>query len=335
MTIFLHGSFLCVWGSQVFTLCVFLGLPTLLSQFAFLIKLLQLGSTGCQPLLPGSPLLLLPSLPGSFNSLRDLRVHKLLSHWHFFFFIFKRLLSESTSLWGLLPKEKHFSVSMTQMYPLPRALHPAMRKIPSCQLSPFPILTLTNPLSVRSYCYLLQYLHFLSDNPTAWHQLQFSLASGSAVHISKELRNSSTCHSQQCLGGLLRTAMSHPLAQQNEPTHVSSNYLVFRRRVPAIDLPWRLLWILHFPDWSGQTNWVAPVFSFLQGVFDICTVCRAHRQLPLPSGIPAVPVIKKPEDLLLHLQLASKSTCRLAHQAAMTTDCNRNKGSKQKHQSKQ
>lgn len=150
MTIFLHGTFLCVWGSQVFILRVFLGLSTLLSQFAFLIKLLQLGSTGCQTLLPGSPLFLLPSLPSPFNSLRDLRVHKLLSQWHFFFFILKGLLSESTSLWRLLPKEKHFSVRMTQMYPLPQALQPMMRKIPSCLLSSFSILMHTNPLSVRS-----------------------------------------------------------------------------------------------------------------------------------------------------------------------------------------
>lgn len=126
----------------------------------------------------------------------------------------------------------------------------------------------------------------------------------------------------------------HPPAQHNEPIHKSSAYLVFRWRAPTIHLPWRLLWILHFPDCPGQANWLAPVLSFLRGVFDICTICRAQGQLSLPSGIPAVPVIKT--DLLLQLQCALKSIHSLTHQVAKAVDCNRNKGSKtNKHKPKQ
>lgn len=120
----MHSIFLRACWSHVFILWVFLGLPTLLSQFALLIKLLQLCSTGCQTLFPGSPLLLLPPPPGSLNSLRDLRVHKLLSQWHLLFFIIlEGLLSENISHCGFLPKEKHSSMSTTQISPVPSALH--------------------------------------------------------------------------------------------------------------------------------------------------------------------------------------------------------------------
>lgn len=134
MAILLCSVFLCAGRSHIFILCVFLCLPILLSQFAFLIKLLELCSTGCQALLPGSPLLLLPSLPGSLDSLWDLRVHKLLSHRHLFFFILDGLLSENTSQCRLLPEKKHSSINVTQPAPLSWDLHPMVTISPSDSL---------------------------------------------------------------------------------------------------------------------------------------------------------------------------------------------------------
>lgn len=186
---------------------------------------------------------------------------------------------------------------MAQKSPVSWALHPTLRKIPSwlpalyphAHKSPFwwEVIAIWFSISIFS----------LSDNPTALDQLQFLFSSGSAMQMDfcpaaykqRIEKFISILLSIKCQTGLLRTAMHH--IQHRKSTCMSSTYLVFRCRAPAIQLPRRLLWILHFPDWPGQANWVAPILSFLQGVFDICTVCRAQGQLSLPSGIPAVPVI--------------------------------------------
>ena len=102
-----------------FLLCLLLGLTRTLSLLALLVKLLEFGSTGSQPLLTRPALLLLPALPGSLHSLGHLRLDELLPRGGLVLFVLGRLLPKYGARGGFLLREDGQSMSQLRDRPPP------------------------------------------------------------------------------------------------------------------------------------------------------------------------------------------------------------------------